>query len=87
MLAIFTERAADSLGDRLLAALGAGLAAEGEVSPVRSSGMVIAGSAPWPITDLRVDWHDDPVAELAGLWQPQAGSYVQRALHPAQLRN
>ena len=54
MLAIFTERAADSLGDRLLAALGAGLAAGGEVSPVRSSGMVIAGSAPWPITDLRV---------------------------------
>ena len=87
MLAIFTERAGDSLGDRLLAALGAGLAAGGEVSPVRSSGMVIAGSAPWPVTDLRVDWHDDPIGELAGLWQiwqPQAGSYVQRALHPAQ---
>ena len=87
MLAIFTERAGDSLGDRLLAALGAGLAAGGEVSPVRSSGMVIAGSAPWPVTDLRVDWHDDPIGELAGLWrlwQPQAESYVQRALHPAQ---
>jgi len=87
MLAIFTERAGDSLGDRLLATLGAGLAAGGEVSPVRSSGMVIAGSAPWPVTDLRVDWHDDPIGELAGLWQiwqPQAESYVQRALHPAQ---
>jgi uncharacterized Ntn-hydrolase superfamily protein len=87
MLAIFTERAADSLGDRLLAALRAGLAAGGEVSPVRSAGMVIAGSAPWPVTDLRVDWHDDPVGQLAGLWQiwqPQAESYVQRALHPAQ---
>ncbi len=87
MLAIFTERAADSLGDRLLAALRAGLAAGGEVSPVRSAGMVIAGSAPWPVTDLRVDWHDNPVGQLAGLWQiwqPQAESYVQRALHPAQ---
>ena len=87
MLAVFTERAGDSLGDRLVAALAAGLAAGGEVSPVRSAGMVIAGSAPWPVTDLRVDWHDDPVGQLAGLWQiwqPQAESYVLRALHPAQ---
>ena len=87
MLAIFTERPGDSLGDRLLAALRAGLAAGGEVSPVRSAGMVIAGSAPWPVTDLRVDWHDDPVGQLAGLWQiwqPQAESYLLRALHPAQ---
>jgi len=86
MLAIFAERAGDSLGDRLLAALEAGLAAGGEVSPVRSAGMVIAGSAPWPVTDLRVDWHDDPVGQLAGLWriwQPQAESYVRRALGPA----
>jgi uncharacterized Ntn-hydrolase superfamily protein len=85
MLAIFAERAGDSLGDRLLAALEAGLAAGGEVSPVRSAGMVIAGSVPWPVTDLRVDWHDDPVGQLAGLWriwQPQAESYVQRALRP-----
>ena len=87
MLAAFQDRAGDSLGDRLLAALRAGLAAGGEVSPVRSAGMVIAGSAPWPVTDLRVDWHDDPVGQLAGLWpiwQPQAESYLQRALHPAQ---
>jgi uncharacterized Ntn-hydrolase superfamily protein len=85
MLAAFTERASDSLGDRLIAALAAGLAAGGETSPVRSAGLVIAESAPWPVTDLRVDWHDDPVGELAGLWQrwrPQADAYVQRALHP-----
>ena len=87
MLAVFTERAGDSLGDRLIAALAAGLDAGGEKSPVRSAGLVIAESAPWPVTDLRVDWHDDPVGELAGLWQrwrPQAQSYVRRALHPAQ---
>jgi uncharacterized Ntn-hydrolase superfamily protein len=67
-------------------ALQAGLAAGGEISPVRSAGMVIAGSEPWPVTDLRVDWHDDPVGELARLWQmwqPQAESYVARALHPS----
>jgi uncharacterized Ntn-hydrolase superfamily protein len=87
MLAAFDGRAEESLGDRLIAALQAGLAAGGEVSPVRSAGMLIAESAPWPVTDLRVDWHDDPVGQLAGLWQlwrPQAQSYVQRALRPAQ---
>ncbi len=87
MLAAFTGRAGDSLGDRLIAALAAGLAAGGEVSPVRSAGLVIAGSEPWPVTDLRVDWHEDPVGELAGLWarwQPQAESYVRRALRPSE---
>jgi uncharacterized Ntn-hydrolase superfamily protein len=88
MLTAFQQGAGDSLGDRLIAALQAGLAAGGEVSPVRSAGLVIAESVPWPVTDLRVDWHDDPVGQLAGLWQlwqPQAGSYVDRALRPSQM--
>ena len=86
MLAAFGDRAGQSLGERLIAALQAGLAAGGEVSPVRSAGMVIAESAPWPVTDLRVDWHDDPVGQLAGLWQlwqPQVETYVRRALRPS----
>ena len=88
MLAAFGERPGDSLGDRLITALRAGLAAGGEVSPVRSAGLVIADSVPWPVTDLRVDWHDDPVGQLAGLWQlwqPQAESYVRRALRPSEV--
>ena len=88
MLAAFTDRAGDSLGDRLIAGLQAGLAAGGEVSPVRSAGMVIAEAVPWPVTDLRVDWHDDPVGQLGGLWliwQPQAASYIGRALRPAEM--
>jgi uncharacterized Ntn-hydrolase superfamily protein len=87
MLTAFADRAGDRLlGDRLIAALQAGLAAGGEVSPVRSAGMVIAESVPWSVTDLRVDWDDDPVGRLAGLWriwQPQAGFYVSRALRPS----
>jgi uncharacterized Ntn-hydrolase superfamily protein len=86
MLAAFQDTAGASLGDRLIAALRAGLAAGGEISPVRSAGVVIAESVPWPVTDLRVDWHEDPVERLALLWeawQPQAESYVQRALRPA----
>ncbi len=88
MLAAFQDAAGQSLGDRLIAAVRAGLAAGGEVTPVRSAGLLIADSVPWPVTDLRVDWHDDPVPELARLWQlwqPQAGSYVQRALRPAEV--
>jgi uncharacterized Ntn-hydrolase superfamily protein len=88
MLAAFDDQAGDDLGARLIAALRAGLAAGGEVSPVRSAGMMIAGSEPWPVTDLRVDWHDDPVGQLAGLWQiwqPQAASYISRALRPSQI--
>ena len=88
MLAAFAGRAGGSLGDRLIAALAAGLAAGGEVSPVRSAGILIAESVAWPVTDLRVDWHDDPVGELAGLWarwQPQAGAYVGRALRPSEM--
>ena len=88
MLAAFPDRPGASLGDRLIAALQAGLAAGGEVSPVRSAGLLIADSVPWPVTDLRVDWHDDPVGQLAGLWQlwqPQAESYVQRALRPSEM--
>ena len=88
MLAAFRARAGDDLGSRLIAALQAGLAAGGEISPVRSAGLVIAESEAWPVTDLRVDWHDDPVGQLAGLWQiwqPQAASYVSWALRPAEM--
>ncbi|HEY1641573.1 MAG TPA: DUF1028 domain-containing protein [Streptosporangiaceae bacterium] len=88
MLAAFQDSAGDPLGDRLIAAARAGLAAGGEVSPVRSAGLLIAEVMPWPVTDLRVDWHDDPVEELARLWQqwqPLAETYVQLALRPGEV--
>jgi uncharacterized Ntn-hydrolase superfamily protein len=88
MLDAFAARPGDHLGDRLIAALRAGLAAGGEVTPVRSAGMLIAEDMPWPVTDLRVDWHDDPVEQLAGLWQawqPLTATYVQLALRPGEV--
>jgi uncharacterized Ntn-hydrolase superfamily protein len=88
MLAAFTARPGADLGGRLIAGLQAGLAAGGEVTPVRSAGLLIADAEPWPVTDLRVDWDDDPVGRLAALWrdwQPQTALYVQRALHPAEV--
>ena len=85
MVQAFGTNTDDDLGDRLLAALSAGIDAGGEAGPVHSAGLLIAGEASWPITDLRVDWHDDPIAELAlvwYVWKPQVAGYLQRALNP-----
>ncbi len=74
------------LGDRLIAAMRAAIAAGGEEGPVHSAGMKLVDKVPWPIADLRVDWTEDcPVEELAKLWeiyQPQLDAYVTRALDP-----
>jgi uncharacterized Ntn-hydrolase superfamily protein len=85
MIARFTASAGDDLGTRVIAAMQAGLAAGGEAGPVHSAGMLLADKVPWPVADLRVDWHDDPIGELArlwALWQPQLEGYVTRALDP-----
>jgi uncharacterized Ntn-hydrolase superfamily protein len=85
MVETFEERAGEHLGDRLVASLATGLAAGGEEGDVKSAALVIAESVAWPIADLRVDWHDDPVGELAALWRlwkPQLADYVTRALTP-----
>lgn len=74
------------LGHRVIGAMQAGLAAGGEAGPVKSAGLLVVDRESWPIADLRVDWHDTPLAELAALWavwQPQMHAYVTRALNPA----
>jgi uncharacterized Ntn-hydrolase superfamily protein len=86
MLATFAERAELELGDRLMAVLRAAIAAGGEAGPVYSAGLLMIGHVPWPVADLRVDWHDDPVAELSAVWEvykPQLEDYIKRALEPA----
>ena len=74
------------LGDRLILAMQAGLAAGGEAGPVHSAGMKLVRDVSWPVADLRVDWTEGcPVAELAALWnryKPQLEDYVTRALNP-----
>jgi uncharacterized Ntn-hydrolase superfamily protein len=65
----------------------AGLAAGGEAGPIRSAGLLMVDRVPWPVADLRVDWHDAPIEELARLWQlwkPQLEDYVTRALDPSR---
>jgi uncharacterized Ntn-hydrolase superfamily protein len=86
MVQDFERSAGEHLGDRLLAALTAGLAAGGEEGPVRSAALLVADEVAWPVADLRVDWHDDPIGEVAALWRlwkPQLDSYITRALEPS----
>src|SRR5262245_58051353 len=64
MVAAFERRPQNHLAERLVDALRAGETAGGEEGPVRSSGLLIVGDVAWPVTDLRVDWHDDPIGEL-----------------------
>lgn len=85
LLRAFEASVGQHLGDRLLAALLAGLAAGGEAGPVRSAGLLLADRVAWPVADLRVDWDDTPIERLAALWQlwkPQLDAYVTRALDP-----
>ncbi len=80
------EAAPGALGDRLIAAMRAGLDAGGEAGPIHSAGMKIVDRLDWPFADLRCDWTEgDPIAELARAWEvykPQAEAYVTRALDP-----
>ena len=75
------------LGERLLKALEAGVAAGGEMGPVKSCGLLVVHEQGWPLIDLRVDWKDeDPIAELRRIWgiyEPQMNDYITRALNPS----
>lgn len=87
MVDAFEEAEGDDLGDRLVDALIAALAAGGEEGEVRSAGLLIVDTVAWPVADLRVDWHGEPIHELAGLWKiwkPQLDDYVARALDPTR---
>ncbi len=80
------DAAAGELGERLLAAMAAGLAAGGEAGPVRSAGLLLVRDVSWPVADLRIDWDEsDPIGRLAALWRiyrPQLEAYVDRARDP-----
>jgi uncharacterized Ntn-hydrolase superfamily protein len=86
MVQAFEQDPAAHLGDRLLAALQAGVAAGGEAGPIYSAGMTLVGRVAWPIADLRVDYAEDPATVLGQLWsrwRPEMDAYVTRALNPS----
>lgn len=81
------EQSTGHLGDRLIAAMRAGLAAGGEAGPIHSAGMQICDKVVWPVADLRCDWSEGcPIEAVATAWdvyKPQLEDYVQRALNPS----
>ena len=85
MVSAFEHSRSSPLAERLLEALEAGIAAGGEMGPIFSAGMLVVDTVSWPVTDLRVDWDEQPLVALRRLWTlwaPQADVYVQRALNP-----
>ena len=79
--------ASGHLGDRLIAAMQAGLAAGGEGGALHSAGLLIVDQQEWPLVDLRCDWTTDcPITAMATAWdiyKPQMDDYLTRALNPA----
>lgn len=76
------------LGDRLIAAMRAGLAAGGEAGPIHSAGMMLVDKVTWPAADLRCDWTQDcPIESISTAWdiyKPQLDAYIQRAIDPRE---
>ena len=74
------------LGDRLIAAIRAGLDAGGEDGVVNSAGLLIVDDQDWPLAELRCDWTEDcPINSISAAWdvyKPQMNDYVTRALRP-----
>ncbi|MBO8199405.1 DUF1028 domain-containing protein [Streptomyces smyrnaeus] len=78
--------ATGELEERLITAMKAAVAAGGEEGPVYSAGLAVVADVGWRVTDLRVDWAEDPVdrlGELLDVWLPQRDDYVRRGLDPA----
>ena len=66
-VAAYERNAKLSFPRRLIAALRAGETAGGDKRGKQSAALVICGDEEWPILDLRVDDHVDPLAELERL--------------------
>lgn len=86
MIGAFEAAGDASLAERLMQGLEAGLAAGGETGDERAAGLHVAETYDWPVVDLRVDWHDDPIGELRRIWElyaPQRAAYESRARAPS----
>ncbi|WP_226576127.1 DUF1028 domain-containing protein [Acuticoccus sediminis] len=87
MVAAF-ESADGPLEHRLVAALKAGDAAGGELKPLRSAALRVAGAEPFPWCDLRVDAAEDPIGKLEALlaeWDSVAPTVHRWAVDPGSV--
>ncbi|GAB92903.1 DUF1028 domain-containing protein [Gordonia rhizosphera] len=87
LLSGYAESGSDTFEERLLDGLDAALDAGGEAGPVHSAGLLVVDDVLWPVTDLRVDFAEEPLADLAALWQiwqPQKNDYRMRGVDPTR---
>ncbi len=63
-MAAAVEDTTPDLAERLMRALEAGQAAGGDFRGKQSAALRVHDTEPWPLVDLRVDEHPEPVAEL-----------------------
>jgi len=85
MVESFEANEAETLAERLVRAIEAGLAAGGELRQVKSAGLLVVHRESFPYVDLRVDLSAQPLTELRFLWElyrPEAETYVVRAVDP-----
>jgi uncharacterized Ntn-hydrolase superfamily protein len=85
MVESFEASEAETLAERLVRAIEAGLAAGGELKQVKSAGLLVVHRESFPYVDLRVDLSAQPLSELRFLWElyrPEAETYVVRAVDP-----
>jgi uncharacterized Ntn-hydrolase superfamily protein len=85
MVESFEANEAETLAERLVRAIEAGLTAGGELKQVKSAGLLVVHRESFPYVDLRVDLSSRPLTELRFLWElyrPEAESYVVRAVDP-----
>lgn len=85
MVDAFGQNPDDPLAERLLQGLEAGLAAGGELKQVKSAALLVVHEHDFPLVDLRVELHAQPLTELRFLWElyePQAELMRQRAIDP-----
>lgn len=88
MAETFRRMKGDDLEARLMAALEAGRDAGGQHGGQHSAALLVHRSQPYPLVDLRVDEHVEPIGELRRLfdiYRPQIGYYETRPWQPAAL--
>lgn len=69
MVAAFESSAGVDLAERLMRVLEAGQAAGGDRRGRQSAALLVRGPEVYPLVDLRVDEHPDPVAELRRIFE------------------
>lgn len=88
MTASFRNTAGDALEARLMTALEAGRDAGGQHGGQHSAALVVYRDQPYPLVDLRVDEHAEPIGELRrvfDLYRPQIRYYETRPWQPGTL--